>query len=1071
VLGPHVDDLLPHQSEEQALHLKLGELAAKLAAIGATDVSQEGTLVLGGPLQLEPGVLRGMQWTGQPIEPDTTVTLDAGSTLLDITTARPQAASMRLPHNGATSFTRTAIPSLVPIGGEGGRVLKMAPAPPALRVDEAILVASELHLQDDLALVITESVKYLTIVADRIVVGDDAAITWEPRHTIEEKTPLAQPAGADGRSFSPHVETADSAQNSPSGGDGADGEKGRNGNAGEQAPTVEIWSLDVNRLPDMDLRGQDGTPGGRGGDGGDGGDGAKGLRSQSVIVCTRTVGFGGDGGDGGDGGNGGPGGPGGDGGSLLLFLPQATKNTVDTLATPMDLGGGAGGEGGLPGAGGRGGLGGDAGDARGTCGAKPERRGDDGADGQDGARGPQGATGDPGAYAATLITEDQYRDKLTDPQISRFDPNPVTAGETVTIYGANFTSGAVAEFEGVDASTTFVSDTILTAEVPINALGFVTVFVHDGARTSNPATLEFVAAVTGVTPSVAALGQQVTITGSGFTLDSTVLFRNLELDPDTVAPDGTELTVTLPAPDGAFEEFGGEEFLQVRSGSGVLSEPVPLTLRHILSTGFDVRTNGYGFSNGGATPASAITGVANLDTFAATYGTVEVITAQVAKGWLLDAWFFFYLWYFNTRQPGYSNGFGVTAIDDYWSGVPSLVDDFATLADAERRLTLAQGHILSHELLTELSRQAAEGIGRAETSLREVEATIRQQIGLPTDQARLIAPVMQLVPAGDILNANFRQNIGRSHGLLPIRVEYPTADEAFEARLVFYENAPPAGGAPNESIAEFHRTGRGQPLEFEYIHRDINSVAETTDARDSDSGWTLTHLSLEAAWLTDVSLPLNFVGLFSPATLVVEDGKGRRFGFDGKEAYSEIEGAFVAPFAPNLYLLPMDQDLELSVRGRGEDGTYTLIAASGTHGRSWALYDVPVSGKTRDRVALRDELRGFSFTSTNAEKHVTLVHGMRAHQTLRYVRVSDAAIRRGKHLKVNTDGWLDQFTVNVPAAQEVAIDIGQLHAKGSQQVPARRVQLNGAPNRFHVGNWSTLESTGLQRKRERVERR
>lgn len=183
---------------------------------------------------------------------------------------------------------------------------------PVLLVDEALMVGDELQFQDGTELIIANHVKYLTIIAQRITVGSDVTISWVPAPAPARG---AADAGTNGTNHQRSTETSVSAYHSPSGGDGGSGDPGDPGYPGDDAPTLEVWGLDVTSLPAIELQGAQGGAGQRGGDGGDGGDGAMGLRSHSMVWgCDRSVGFGGDGGDGGDGGKGGAGGTGGRGG-------------------------------------------------------------------------------------------------------------------------------------------------------------------------------------------------------------------------------------------------------------------------------------------------------------------------------------------------------------------------------------------------------------------------------------------------------------------------------------------------------------------------------------------------------------------------------------------------------------------------------------------------------------------------------------------------------------------------------------------------------------------------------------
>ena len=283
-------------------------------------------------------------------------------------------------------------------------------------------------------------------------------------------------------------------------------------------------------------------------------------------------------------------------------------------------------------------------------------------------------------------------------------------GDTVTIEGGNFIAGASVAFDGVPAVTTFVASTILQAVVPAVTVGQVGVLVTiPGGAISNPANLTVHPGIASITPSPpAALGTTITISGDGFDSGSVVLFRGEELQPTTIAPDGSSLQVFLPAPDGHYEEPGGEETISVRGSDWTATAEAPLTIRHVLSTGFDVTRHAYGFANN----LGAINGVASLGTFEQTYGAVEVAAEFLLEPVMTGAWFAYYLSFFNgALPPGYSSGFSITAADQYWNGNQNLITDVATLGAVEPLLTVAQGRILSQELLDMLAWQANTRIG------------------------------------------------------------------------------------------------------------------------------------------------------------------------------------------------------------------------------------------------------------------------------------------------------------------------------------------------------------------------
>ena len=263
-------------------------------------------------------------------------------------------------------------------------------------------------------------------------------------------------------------------------------------------------------------------------------------------------------------------------------------------------------------------------------------------------------------------------------------------------------------------ATTVFADTIVQAEVPPLPSGWQEVLVKiPGGESSNPASLKVLPSLFAVTPNPAVVGDQLTLTGSGFVIGSHVLFRGSELDPDSISADGTEIQVTIPKPrpTGPFEDLGGVEPLSVRNPDGVATPSVDLELRHVLSTGFDVVRNGYSFQNEG----TFIAGVADLGTFTETYGLVDATLETITHPGRTAAYFAAYLAFFNVLKPGYSSGFSTTAINDYWSGTSDLAGEYSALAEVEDLLTVAQGHILSEELLTELGFQAAIGCrsGRA----------------------------------------------------------------------------------------------------------------------------------------------------------------------------------------------------------------------------------------------------------------------------------------------------------------------------------------------------------------------
>ena len=149
------------------------------------------------------------------------------------------------------------------------------------------------------------------------------------------------------------------------------------------------------------------------------------------------------------------------------------------------------------------------------------------------------------------------------PTVTAIQPTtgPTTGGTTVTLTGTDFTSDTSVSVDGSDPITPdSISDdgTELTFTTPEHAAGGVDVTVTTGAGTSGPVTFTY-EDLAATVPTISALdpdngpaagGTTVTITGTGFTDDSTVSVDGSDpITPDAVSEDGTTLTFTTPAHD------------------------------------------------------------------------------------------------------------------------------------------------------------------------------------------------------------------------------------------------------------------------------------------------------------------------------------------------------------------------------------------------------------------------------------------------------------------------------------------------------------------------------------------
>ncbi|MDQ2831212.1 MAG: IPT/TIG domain-containing protein, partial [Chloroflexota bacterium] len=179
-------------------------------------------------------------------------------------------------------------------------------------------------------------------------------------------------------------------------------------------------------------------------------------------------------------------------------------------------------------------------------------------------------TGGSGSVALSVITDGGAADAgaftyVAPPTVDSVSPTsgPATGGTTVTLTGANFVPGETQVFFGGVAATALTGSldhSTLTAVAPPHAVSdFTAVPITvdapggqtDAATTYTYApapTLTSMAPVTGSADG----GDAITITGTGFTPDSQVLFGTTPADQVTVIS-STELVATEPGGSGAVD--------------------------------------------------------------------------------------------------------------------------------------------------------------------------------------------------------------------------------------------------------------------------------------------------------------------------------------------------------------------------------------------------------------------------------------------------------------------------------------------------------------------------------------
>ena len=518
------------------VRLRLQQIRSVLAYYDVTDLGALGELRLAGVVTPAPGLVRP-------------------STGLH---RRPTAVSGFRP--------RPNVDGLVAFGA-GGQIVTAEPLPGPLRarprvrrrrsvdLDVAYWAASRIRLSAGTVVSLVYPHHALVIIADEIVVEDDVTLTWQRPAQGEPAVPATPVAPAE-------PAAATSTAKPPRGVPGGDGIAGGSGAIGFDAPSIEMWTLDLTGHPVIDLAGQPGGLGGRGGAGGPGGPGAQGSREERVSFfgiewCEGGPGDGGDGGRGGRGGDGGPGGPGGNGGRFSLFAPQPMM-TAFQQSVAIALNGGAGGHGGAPGRSGDGGQGGQVGASPNNCDSDVQRTsGSAGSSGPEGRTGPTGPVGDLGLLSMRAITQEEFRQELTKPAILTLSKRAAVEGAQVSVNGLRFTDDDRVRVDGVLATTTVLGDRLLSFVVPVVSGGIRPVVVErpDGTA-SNAATL-YVRPVLADVVDRAEPGQLVTVTGSGFAAGAAVLLDGEDM-PDVTVLGSHSLRFRVRRPESVAPDPDGE---------------------------------------------------------------------------------------------------------------------------------------------------------------------------------------------------------------------------------------------------------------------------------------------------------------------------------------------------------------------------------------------------------------------------------------------------------------------------------------------------------------------------------
>jgi concanavalin A-like lectin/glucanase superfamily protein/IPT/TIG domain-containing protein len=846
--------------------------------------------------------------------------------------------------------------------------------PAVIPVDSAAIIAATLDLTD-IQLVVEPNVKTLYIIAEQVICGNNASITW--RRPGGVMPPRLDNPDLNGRSWS-GVQTKPDSRDGLDGGPGGAGQPGLVGDPGVPAPALEMWVKNMTGMPNLDFNGEDAKKGGRGQSGGRGGNGADGALGKRIWAfgwhCTSDPGDGGDGGNGGPGGAGGRGGNGSNGGKISIgVLENTLESTVTNRAFRIKNQGGRAGRGGDGGPGGTGGAGGRSGVGE-TC--RDAENGHPGAQGQPGAAGPDGFSGGIDALVEFFeFTEEAWDDLITRPWLNEVTPTHAFPGDQLTLRGSRLTSNDVVFLAGSPVPHTINPDESVSVTVPLTALGGeLTIFVRRADGTESNRIAAYVKPQLEPLPPTLNPGQTITLKGRAFRPNASALI-NGSATPATV-DNPTQLRFEMPGTGGSGSS-GATVTVQVRNPDGLVSNTRTGQIPRILEVPFRYGQHNLSFAN-------FTDGIPDWSTFEDTFGAAEVwhelLDPVFGHPVLTGAFYGFYNYFLKGKaNGGLATGFCTSlsslVAERFWEGrtdTPSV-----TKAAVHKMLTAIHGRLLSRESLIHFHDQGRQGVARVEQTYREIESTFLRG----TDRNN--APMLFFIPSGAAWDAGYFDKLSDSHCILPWRFVYPvgrvpqlspdgstTLTDPDGVELFCWDCNKPE--SPNCRL-RFRRVG--SEIRYDYF-------ADSSTAKfKSEDGVTLGMMRLADYRMADHDLPFSgpfgltsFIidFLLSPADLQVTDANGRRTGNFSGMLLSEIPNSRPCYLAPGCYMLPDSTALTRRIVGNAT-GTYAFHSIMPSGG-SLALENVATAAGQVDVLAVSADANQVRFTPA-AEKTFALTLG------------------------------------------------------------------------------------------------
>lgn len=926
---------------------------------------------------------------------------------------------------------------------------------------ESVILADELDFTNVKIEIERSYVSHLFIIARKIKAMSGAEITYRPLVSPLQGTKGND--GGNGTSFD-RDNSHHNRHHAPNGGAGDHGKNGKPLNLdGKSAPNLSIYVLEMEGMPDLILPGQKGGQGGNGGKGGDGGNGDRGRNSyrRSRLNCKNGPGWGGNGGNGGNGGKGGTGGTGGEGSHILIATLE--ENLVDMVTDrpfEINISGGEGGDPGCQGNPGERGLGGLPGrnTAGFPCDDEPGRGGNHGRDGQRTGNLGSGDTGSVGNMDFDKITQEEWDLKLEAPWIVSITPIIGFPGEEIVVNGENFVRKSKVHYAkpGVPPSagrvlkTDYLTDKKLKFSIPVDTQhseNHLYVVTPDN-DTSNSVPFHVrpkldIIEIDGTPVNSVSPGDVINIRGKAFSSEASVYFREGWLSPDSVEGNHT-IILTLPTIEG--EDVGGVTHIKVQNEDELESDEVELRILPALDSGFRANSDGYAFENFSH-------GSPSWETFRSTFGTEEIIGQAFIHPVLLGAFYIFYKKYLNGDLEGaYCTGISGTSLRRFHSGGSNLYEAYSSSTaspppipgDLMREFVVAQGRLLSKELITHYADQGQEGIDRIAITIRDIEADFCDRRGVST------ARTLSFIPSGNVWSSEYYDRLMRSHCVVPTRIVYPDESRSLNgAKLYVYDSN--YKGDDSRVIELFEMNGK---LHFRYH-----------DTFSSEDGFTLGTANLKFSLLDDVDLP--FSGLFgvtrfildlvaSSAWLRIEEVGGGLLGYKNGKIYTDPNLGYVSPFVPNCILTNTEpgRSFKRVIHGIA-DGKYDFMSFH-PDGKSVILQDMDTNVNTRDVIEISSDFSRIQIANSDPDKEFKLNLGEKIEEGIRKTSVS-FVIKQNEVVSFDVLPGMSSIVLHTPNHNmQIELDMRSIIGTEVANI-TQTIDLTSNENlQIDVGDWTNL---------------